>query len=360
MPGDPIPSVLASTVATNGIPMFVDYSPALSLISAQLDRVIALLAEEERTRKVEPEHRCGVQGFDGMNGDVCPHPMCQPAPQADSAGLLDTHNYRNEYNALIQLIAEQTYAVGIGETMTAEDRVRRVCDRIRELDKRVSKEVEAREFWFRKYHNGRSDDDEWRSFSPESRQADASVLRVPAPAGALAGDQQADRRAGGAHGSDTAAGAGDDGGVAEAARSKGLLRSGEAVVQPTAGREPSTVGDGQREATAERLTSPPSGSVATPGAPQEIPEEVVMACVAAYNADQGRPTQRGVMLAALHEYDRQMPALRGRVLDTALCCVSPQGRVIGVYQQRHFAEEAATVCGGTVHRVALVEMVGKP
>lgn len=90
-----------------------------------------------------------------------------------------------------------------------------------------------------------------------------------------------------------------------------------------------------------------------PATPHEIPESVVLDCDRAYDST---PHALDAMRAALREYDRQMPALRGRVLDTALCCVSPQGRVIGVYQQRHFAEEAATVCGGTVHRVTLVEM----
>lgn len=106
------------------------------------------------------------------------------------------------------------------------------------------------------------------------------------------------------------------------------------------------------EAMAEVARLKASPPPATP-----IPESVVLDCDRAYDST---PHALDAMRAALREYDRQMPALRGRVLDTALCCVSPQGRVIGVYQQRHFAEEAATVCGGTVHRVTLVEMEGKP
>lgn len=78
--------------------------------------------------------------------------------------------------------------------------------------------------------------DEWRSLGTESRREDAAVLRVPAPAGASASGEQADRRAGRADGGNAAARPGDDSRSAEAARSEGLLRSGEAVGDESSGR----------------------------------------------------------------------------------------------------------------------------
>lgn len=231
--------------------------------SAALDAADALIAEHERTRPHECPTDVGVTSTcprcegkpepaddiyeRGPSGDIIGlRVQVEPAPQADGDGLLDTHNYRNEYNSLIQLIAEQTYAVGIGETMTAEDRVRRVCARIRELEATVQ------------------------------RQADMLAAKPTPPAAS------------------------------------------------------------------------PTG---------EIPGDVVRVIRDAYFLRNQRGNSCDAMRAALNEYDRQMPALRGRVLGERWQVRFADGEVS---ERTHWSKESADVAarasGGTVHRVALVEM----
>ena len=131
------------------------------------------------------------------------------------------------------------------------------------------------------------------------------------------------------------------------------VRGQQLAAQPgTAGRE----SDGQCEATAEQNRCPPSTPAATP---REIPESVVEACVGVYYNEIGTPltTTDGAMRAALNEYDRQMPALRGRVLGERWQVRFADGEVS---ERTHWSKESADVAarasGGTVHRVALVEM----
>lgn len=122
----------------------------------------------------------------------------------------------------------------------------------------------------------------------------------------------------------------------------------------TAGRVPIVADDtGLREATAERVSNPPSPPAATP---HEIPDEVVEAIRDAYFRADYAGNSREAMRAALREYDRLMPAVRGRVLGERWGRFAKGTTDWMLYLDEPTARSMAHNLGGTVHRVVLVEV----